>query len=126
MKVNEQNQGQEQWQLIPDVKFTGLFTERNNPAVCQLNRDEIIICGGYKHNTTMADVFYYNMKSNAIEKVAFNLENQKMDGKPAISFADNQTWAMLSENKVVFIQSKEDDHHIMTKYAVIKDETGAK
>ena len=66
------------------------------------------------------------MKSNAIEKVAFNLENKKMDGKPVTSFADHQTWAMLSENKVVFIHSKEDDHHLITKYAVIKDETGGK
>ena len=34
LRVNDWNQGQEQWQLIPDIKFSGLFTERKKPAVC--------------------------------------------------------------------------------------------
>ena len=72
-------------------------------------------------------MFLFNVKSNAVKKMDCKLENETGDdGPPKTTFSSDQAWFQDNENRIVFLQSDEDDRLMMSKYAVIKDKGGAK
>ena len=65
------------------------------------------------------------MKSNVVKKIDCKLENDSSDdGPPVTTFSSDQAWFQDGENKIIFLQSEEDERLMMSKYAVIKDKGG--
>ena len=125
LRINEQSQDQEEWQLIPDVNFPARFTVRSRPLVCQINHDEIVILGGYfrdierkkSYDVVLQDVFLFNTQSNKLEEVKFDhtiIFNSKFSGDDGI--------CQTKPNQFVILQSTKDDHHLQLNCTVVKSD----
>ena len=123
LRINEQSQDQEEWQLIPDVNFPARFTVRSKPLVCQISRDEIVILGGYWSNlelkvpydVVLQDVFLFNTKSNKLEQVRFD-HTIIRDSK----FSTDDGICQTGPSQFVVLKNTADDRHVQLHGTVVK------